>query len=69
MFAKESWATCRNGYSPMREEYFNTAFLVTEYGLNNKRKRPNGFFDIPSTYLMKINKRYYIIITIKCLPI
>ena len=37
MFAKESWASCKNGYNPMREEYFNTAFLVTEYGLSKKK--------------------------------
>ena len=31
MFALQSWATTQNNYNPMREEYFNTSFLVTEY--------------------------------------
>ena len=31
MFALESWATTKNNYNPMREEYVNTSFLVTEY--------------------------------------
>ena len=29
-YALESWAECRNGYNPMREEYINTSFLVTD---------------------------------------
>lgn len=31
MFALPSWGTTRNNYNPMREEYVNTSFLVTEY--------------------------------------
>lgn len=43
IFALESWATTQNNYNPMREEYFNTSFLVTEYGKGKKlnmRKSP-----------------------------
>ena len=32
MFAMDTWALTRNNYNPMREEYVNTSFLVTEYG-------------------------------------
>ena len=31
MFALPSWATTQNNYNPMREEYINTSFMVTEY--------------------------------------
>ena len=31
MFALESWATTKNNYNPLREEYMNTSLLVTEY--------------------------------------
>ena len=31
MFALPDWATTQNNYNPMREEYVNTSFLVTEY--------------------------------------
>jgi len=30
MFSLESWGTTQNMYNPMREEYFNTSFLVSE---------------------------------------
>lgn len=29
-FSMEKWAETRNGFNPMREEYVNTSFLVTE---------------------------------------
>lgn len=31
MFSLKSWATTKNNYNPMRDEYVNTSFLVTEY--------------------------------------
>lgn len=27
-YALSSWAECRNGYNPLREEYVNTSFLL-----------------------------------------
>ena len=30
LFALDSWCTTRNNYNPMREEYYNTSFFVTE---------------------------------------
>jgi len=32
MFALPVWCQTRNNYNPMKEEYVNTSFLVTEYG-------------------------------------
>ena len=31
MFSLRAWCETRNNYNPMREEYVNTSFLVTEY--------------------------------------
>ena len=31
MYALETWATTKNLYNPLKEEYFNTSFLVTEW--------------------------------------
>lgn len=29
-YALESWAQTQNNYNPMKEEYVNTSFLVTD---------------------------------------
>jgi hypothetical protein len=42
MFALESWATTKNNYNPMREEYFNTSLLVTEYGKGQGAVKKSG---------------------------
>lgn len=30
LFALDTWCQTRNLYNPMKEEYYNTSFLVTE---------------------------------------
>lgn len=37
MFSMENWARTQNNYNPMREEYINTSFLVTEYSKGQGR--------------------------------
>ena len=38
MFAMDSWAITKNNFNPMREEYVNTSFLVTEYAKGQSKK-------------------------------
>ena len=33
-YALESWCSTQNLYNPMKEEYFNTSFLVSEHAKN-----------------------------------
>jgi hypothetical protein len=40
MFALEAWATTKNNYNPLREEYVNTSFLVTEYARGYGTQQP-----------------------------
>jgi hypothetical protein len=37
MFLKEGWADTQNGYNPIKEEYVNTSFLVTEQDTERKK--------------------------------
>ena len=41
IYAQESWTRVQNYHNAMREEYFNTSFMVTEYGPGSGMKKKN----------------------------
>ena len=41
IYSQESWTRVQNYHNAMREEYFNTSFMVTEYGPGSSLKKKN----------------------------
>lgn len=37
MFLKEGWGDTQNGYNPIKEEYINTSFLITEQDTDRRK--------------------------------